>query len=114
MKSNLADLSVRNSGLNTIFKFLFLSCRNLVVPGVTVDLIKIILSFCLLTLEIFFNASVKISIFIEPSSLEGVGTERKINSDLLQTIKKNKHIKLILQLSLLLQILQVMLLQHLY
>ena len=48
MKSYFADLCVKNSGLNTMFKLLNWACNILVVPGIIVERIKIILSFLLL------------------------------------------------------------------
>ena len=81
MKSNLADLSVRNSGLNTMFNLGYLFFNFLVVPGVTVDLNNIILSFLGFNKLISSNISYTISKLTEPSVLDGVGTDKNINSD---------------------------------
>ena len=40
MKSKTANLSVKNSGLNTNLRFGNLFCKSSVVPGTTVDLTK--------------------------------------------------------------------------
>ena len=51
MKSNLADFSVKNSGLKTIFKLGNLVCNFSVVPGTTVDFSIIMLSSFSLTIS---------------------------------------------------------------
>ena len=45
MKSKLAERSVKNSGLKTIFKSGYFFWKDEHVPGTTVDLIKKIVSF---------------------------------------------------------------------
>ena len=64
-----------------MFKLGYLVCNAHVVPGITVDLINMVLSFPLWTSLISSKALVIISMFIEPSSLAGVGTDKNIKSD---------------------------------
>ena len=64
-----------------MLSFLNFLANLVVVPGITVDLINIILSFLLFTTCISCKADSKISTFILPSKLDGVGTETNIKSD---------------------------------
>ena len=75
MKSNFADLSVRNSGLKTMFKFGYELTKSCVVPGITVDLTSTIGNFPLsTTLEISAKQLFKIVKSMSPDFDDGVGT----------------------------------------
>jgi len=66
IKSNLADRSVKNSGLKTNCKLLNCCCNFSVVPGVTVERIKVI-GFQVHTSLISFSARSNIPRCILPS-----------------------------------------------
>ena len=83
MKSKEADRSVKNSGLKTSLRLGNFFCKSLVVPGTTVDLTRIILSGLVQTESIFFKTDLTIERSLKPSLSAGVGTDKKMNSELL-------------------------------
>ena len=83
IKSNLALLSVKNSGLCMIFKFGYFSINFSIVPGVTVDLtIKILSSRLFISLMLSKTSYIILGSIAPPSAPRmGVGTDTKTKSD---------------------------------